>query len=282
MTTVEVLVLIIGIIICVVAFIIPDKKSVDGEGQGAVSEERIKELVNTQMKDAKGQMQEMVDETVSYSVEKAERAMERLTNEKISAVSEFSDTVLEDINKNRDEVMFLYDMLNDKHENLKETAARVSITTKEANEVKEALDVTLKESLTVQSEVVEEEKTEVKKASCEDETDGFEPFDKTSMEKIEVTEDMLLKPDIQPEQEKQIPEEPQQETDIQSTPDIQKTADVQNTPDIQFDDNQDEQLNNNERILELHRMKKSNVAIAKELGLGVGEVKLVIDLYKGM
>ena len=38
-------------------------------------------------------------------------------------------------------------------------------------------------------------------------------------------------------------------------------------------------VNNNKRILKLHQQGKSKVAIAKELGLGVGEVKLVIDLY---
>jgi len=42
----------------------------------------------------------------------------------------------------------------------------------------------------------------------------------------------------------------------------------------------EEGQNNNEKILEMHRQGKSTVAIAKELGLGVGEVKLVIDLYK--
>lgn len=40
--------------------------------------------------------------------------------------------------------------------------------------------------------------------------------------------------------------------------------------------------NNNEKILKLHKQGKSNVAIAKELGLGVGEVKLVIDLFEVM
>ena len=40
--------------------------------------------------------------------------------------------------------------------------------------------------------------------------------------------------------------------------------------------------NNNDEILRLHREGKSKVAIAKELGLGVGEVKLVIDLFEGM
>ena len=38
--------------------------------------------------------------------------------------------------------------------------------------------------------------------------------------------------------------------------------------------------NSNERILALHKAGKSNMAIAKELGLGIGEVKLVIDLFK--
>ncbi|MBR6697377.1 MAG: hypothetical protein IKL73_03775 [Lachnospiraceae bacterium] len=40
--------------------------------------------------------------------------------------------------------------------------------------------------------------------------------------------------------------------------------------------------NSNNRILDLHNQGKSNIEIAKELNLGIGEVKLVIDLYKGM
>ena len=35
---------------------------------------------------------------------------------------------------------------------------------------------------------------------------------------------------------------------------------------------------NTDEILRLYKEGKSNVAIAKELGIGVGEVKLVIDL----
>lgn len=51
---------------------------------------------------------------------------------------------------------------------------------------------------------------------------------------------------------------------------------------IQFEAGNDSKKNNNERILSLHKQGKSNMIIAKELGLGVGEVKLVIDLFKGM
>ncbi|MGN1187596.1 MAG: DUF6115 domain-containing protein, partial [Lachnospiraceae bacterium] len=39
--------------------------------------------------------------------------------------------------------------------------------------------------------------------------------------------------------------------------------------------------NKKEAVLTLHNEGKSNVEIAKTLGLGVGEVKLVIDLFKG-
>lgn len=40
--------------------------------------------------------------------------------------------------------------------------------------------------------------------------------------------------------------------------------------------------NSNDRILVLYRQGMSKVQIAKELGLGVGEVKLVIDLFQGI
>lgn len=39
--------------------------------------------------------------------------------------------------------------------------------------------------------------------------------------------------------------------------------------------------NSNIRILKLHEAGKSNMSIARELGLGIGEVQLVIDLYEG-
>ena len=44
---------------------------------------------------------------------------------------------------------------------------------------------------------------------------------------------------------------------------------------------EENQENNNDRILKLHNEGMSYVDIAKELGLGVGEVKLVINLFKG-
>lgn len=61
-----------------------------------------------------------------------------------------------------------------------------------------------------------------------------------------------------------------------------ETAEDARSVEIQFAKGKDNGRNSNERILELHKAGKSNMAIAKELGLGLGEVKLVIDLFEGV
>lgn len=44
---------------------------------------------------------------------------------------------------------------------------------------------------------------------------------------------------------------------------------------------QEDSSNHNERILELYKQGKPLVDIARELGLGLGEVKLVVELFRG-
>ena len=51
---------------------------------------------------------------------------------------------------------------------------------------------------------------------------------------------------------------------------------------IEGTEEQPEQTNHNEKILALYSQGKSYVEIAKELGLGQGEVRLVVGLYKGV
>ena len=47
-----------------------------------------------------------------------------------------------------------------------------------------------------------------------------------------------------------------------------------------LEDELEDVRNNNERILRLYREGKTVLEIARELGLGTGEVKLVIDLFR--
>lgn len=65
-------------------------------------------------------------------------------------------------------------------------------------------------------------------------------------------------------------------------PHTDEKKDKKKTVNLQFGHENSGQTNHNERILEMHRMGRSNMAIAKDLGLGIGEVKLVIDLFENM
>ena len=211
MGAMEIVLLAAGVIVFVLSFFIPTGKTADA-GTKKLVEKEVKNVVAQEMDEVKERIEDIVDETVDYAVEKTERSLERVSNEKIMAVNEYSDTVLEDINKNHQEVMFLYDMLNDKHENIKSTVSQIEKTVKEA------------------------------------EAAGVQP----------------------PAQE--IPAEEAKESDR-----VQETPEESQAEDISFRDEGFDKENRNEKILELHNAGRTNVEIAKELGLGVGEVKLVID-----
>ncbi len=233
MTGMEIVLLILGVVVFVASFIIPESKKDIEEQSLELGEEKVKEIIDAQMKEAKIQLQDVVDETLSYAVEKSERSLERVSNEKITAVSEFSETVLGDIHKSHQEVMFLYDMLHDKQKNLFETAKEVDKTSAKAKETKNELETAAK---LIQEELITE--TVIKEKS----------FETISFEKVQVEENRVVEPITVPEEE---------------------TVG-------------DDTANNNELILKMHKQGKSNVAIAKELGLGVGEVNLVIDLFEVM
>ena len=228
----EIVLLIAGVIIFTGSFFLP----LGGEKNTGIDQKAAKEeihgLVEEEMNNVRSKMQDKMEETSEDAIEKAERALERLTNEKIMAVNEYSDTVLQEIHKNHEEAMFLYDMLNSKHANIKDTVSKMD------KAVKAAENKTL------------ENKTAENKAAAE----------KTATDKTAGTV-----------AEEKAADAFQTETLIQP----------ENSPQIGFmGETVQEGQNNNEKILEMHKQGKSTVAIAKELGLGVGEVKLVIDLYK--
>ena len=213
MDILEVILLIVGIVIFIGSFLLPAGRSDAARIDTDAAKQEIHGLIEEEMKTVRAQVQ---DKDV---VEKAERSLERLTNEKIMAVNEYSDTVLQEIHKNHEEAMFLYDMLNNKHANIKDTVSKVDKAVKAAEDKVKAIDDT--------------------------------PTVKTE------------------ETEKVIPADEPAKTEEAVSPEIGFMGETA-----------EEGQNNNEKILEMHRQGKSTVAIARELGLGVGEVKLVIDLYK--
>ncbi len=120
MSILEILLLAAGALLITASFFIKTNDDVYTDISGLVKDE-VKKSIEEESENMRKHVEDVVDEAVTYAEEKTERTLERISNEKIMAVNEYSDTVLEEINKNHKEVMFLYDMLNDKQTNLNET-----------------------------------------------------------------------------------------------------------------------------------------------------------------
>ena len=397
MNWLEVALIVFGVGAFAGSFLIKGKSEEEDEGQ-QIDVELIRSVIDKEMGDAKERVAEVVDETLEYAVEKTERASERISNEKIMAISEYSETVLADINKSHQEVMFLYDMLNDKHNNLKETVKHVDKTAREAEEAanaaalalaakaKEDAEVKAREQLEKEAEQKEEAKRKeaLERASqdkearekeyarrqmarlilpMQQEMTGHRQVDLRSMD----MKSLAINPGAgkmdyssKPDAEKTVNDKPAElkplvvksveilSADIVSSNDMKpvsenanvsqvsavdlqtlgsrpedmkvvdvKPADIrpvevysfaEQAPHVERPEKKQAQAaalentvsmmkqqddvtgnapadefgeNNNDRILRLHKEGLSNVDIAKELGLGVGEVKLVINLFKG-
>jgi hypothetical protein len=164
MTVLEILLLAAGAILIAASFFIPEKEEhIDTDISELVREE-VKKSIESESENMRKHVDDVVNEAVGYAEEKTERTLERLTNEKIMAVNEYSDTVLDEINKNHKEVMFMYDMLNDKHKNLKSTVNEATEAAKEAQKTTEELkEVT--ESASVKASEAAPEPVSVKHSS---------------------------------------------------------------------------------------------------------------------
>ena len=276
MNITELILLIFGGIVFTVSFFLPSGGKKEKDGISKADEEEIKEIIGREVEEAKTQISDIVDETITYSMEKTERSMERLTNEKIMAVNEYSDTVLEQINKNHKEADFLYDMLNDKHENLKSTVSEAVKTASEVKKTVKDAEVTAREAKEQAVEIKEQIPAPVPEKE-------FVPI---QAPRVEVT-DGSATAEIEKE-----PEKPKRKTTRKVKPEAsaskEEAVDPEKTEKASKVDlsmaapGKTGGRNSNERILELHKAGKSNMAIAKELGLGIGEVKLVIDLFEGI
>ncbi len=277
----EVILLLAGAVLAVLSFVIPAAKEETSRETKVLAKEEIKSMVDSEMNGIRGHVDDVVDEAVGYAVEKTERSLERLTNEKIMAVNEYSDTVLNEIHKNHEEAMFLYDMLNAKHESLKNTVS-------EANKAVQEVQSTLENVVASQNETMLQTQMEaaVNVGPGIDVVDVSQPrIREPEFQKLDIS---VLS--VEPSQAKNKVAEKDtaagkktsaKKTSSRKKPEEEPAIDVVKEWDF-LADVREPGVNNNEQILALHKQGKSTVAIAKELGLGVGEVKLVIDLYKNL
>jgi hypothetical protein len=195
-----------------------------------------------------------------------------MANEKTMALGDYAVAVCDEIEKNHKEVMFLYSMLDDKQKEIMRTVQDVNGV---KNEVKE--EIKNFESIKAQSYETPAYNEPVYK----------EPEPKTTSSLTEELEALAVNDnyndaDIPSEDNSSFADLADLDNADSSMDDIFAEIDK---ADIDFDEVLENDFkddgNANDIILEMYHNGRSVIEIAKELGLGVGEVKLVIDLYQG-
>ena len=249
MTGIEIFLLLAGCVFMVGSFFITEKLSPSELNKIAeLSQEQLKRIVDSEIQNAGPRREEKVDDQIDASSDLVQRALEKETNLKIMAISDYSDTVIENMNKTHNEIVFLYSMLNDKHTELTGMASDLQ---------RLAADIRNMEETVV---------TAAKKAAmaAENKSDAAQSREA---------------PKVQTVFEKTEPEISDAGLSESSEPSISDLSDT--TDENIAGDSSAEQDNHNREILHLCKEGLTEVEIAKKLGLGIGEVKLVIGLYRG-
>ena len=268
MTVLEIILLVVGVIIFIVSFVFSAKMDESDA-------ERKAELTDIQKEAIERQIRDVFDDQVSEVKERTEIALDKISNVKMNEMNEYSETILSEINRNHNEVMFLYDMLNEKKKEVNNTVRDVIAVKKEINEtirnsqldIEDASDV----GFMAGEQIIQEEKTTKAKKTR---TAKSKKDKDSSQAEVNAADNAATEGETKPTKRKR-------KTTTKSTEKTDDAAIENSAKNNEADIKTASAANNNERILKLNAEGKTVVEIAKELGLGIGEVKLVIDLFRG-
>lgn len=200
------------------------------------------EALEVQKQELKNYADRIFEEKSEDVVVRTDDYLSKISNEKIMSVNDFSTQILEKIDANHKEVVFLYDMLNKKEDEIKQTVQQFD---HEKQEMQEVVGDIIK--LTKQMKATIQKGDETK-------TTAVEKQKKTETKKS-VTKTTAAKP-AAPVKAIENQEDGQLEFAEMMQADRQK-----------------------EEVLKLHKQGKSVLEISKAMGMGQGEVKLIIGLY---
>ena len=272
MAGMEIFLIIIGVTAIIGSFVFEktlEKNDKTNENNSGVTEAMLE-----------GQVSKAVDHILDDRIEETEAKMDKLSNEKIMAVGDYSDNVLKEIDKNHDEVMFLYSMLNEKEKEVKNAV----------NDVEN-----IKRSINVIADNEKVDKADKSETFANNQINNNIKNTRVSKETISDVSDM--KDELLTLQEKKA-EETMEINNVSvkdnnnSNLTISTAKDNRDKTEKNLNLNtgkknkgvaiahKDVKKNNNNKILELYSKGMSNIDIAKKLNLGIGEVRLVIDLYR--
>ena len=285
MTALEIVLLLIGIICVAVSFIF----FMRFDGPENVQSVNVS-LSDKQMEAIKGQIssvfKEQTDELTRNVEVNTKDALEHLSNEKIKELSEYSDTVLAEINKNHTEVMFLYDMLNEKskevHNNIRDLNLAAEAVQEAMTQQNEAISKKTEAEAAENAVKEEQDAKESKPKTTKRTTASKTTASKAAAKSTAVTRKRTTKPKSADADDvkENVSQSESIEKPVSGT--VQETVEKEAQVDNEKQEKPVSNENKKEAVLSLYNDGRSVVEIAKTLGIGVGEVKLVLDLFKGI
>jgi len=294
MDIIVIICLIIGVGCIGASFFIKEKADIDNhEKEKIVEEIRGRALSEDSVKKVMARVEKGFSEKLSAISEDklggfADK-MSEIANDKMLAINDMSGQLMEKIEQNHKEVIFLYDMLNEKSDYLKDFSAKIDglrhELEREEDRIK-ALNNDLDDKMIKVKEVRQTviakpvAPVEVKQEKSRRVPTGIEQA-KAAIKPAEVPAQAknLVK------MKKEVEDIPSDINDIFDTDerDIFKDAEVpeitEEIDEIDLSPELTEELSTNDKILKMHSEGKSVMEISKELGMGQGEVQLILGLY---
>lgn len=270
MTTLEITLIIIGVVFLIGSFMVNDKLShKDLDKIADMSAEELKIITEKGVTAAKKDLSDALDEEITQKQDETKRSLEKEANSKIMAINEYSDTVLDSINKAHNEIMFLYSMLNDKHDELTRLSGDID---KASSRLRSSFEPLSADSAkrAEKTSVAVQKPAEPKSGTIQQDTKP----DMKLMTGIDIS-------GIKTQPASAAPASKAGATAATGTAAAVsvKASDAAFGTPAGSSANADV-INHTHEILKLYKSGKSNVEIAKLLSLGTGEVKLITDLYK--
>jgi hypothetical protein len=294
MDIIVIICLIIGVGCIGASFFIKEKADIDNHEKEKIAEEiRGRALSEDSVKKVMTRVEKGFSEKLSAISEDklggfADK-MSEIANDKMLAINDMSGQLMEKIEQNHKEVIFLYDMLNEKSDYLKDFSAKIDGLRHELEREEERIKALNNDLDDKMIKVKEVRQTVIAKpgnpVAAKQEKSQRVP---TGIEQARAA----VKPDEVPAQAKNLVKMKKEVEDIPSDindifeadeRDIFKDAEVpeitEEIDEIDLSPELTEELSTNDKILKMHSEGKSVMEISKELGMGQGEVQLILGLY---
>ncbi|MDE6852342.1 MAG: hypothetical protein K2J67_07620 [Lachnospiraceae bacterium] len=249
----EIVMVVIGMAAVIYSFRVADTS--ESENETTSKTMHVIDMDTTeQMEQQLQDYQQKVENIAADTELQTEDKLRSLSNESILGISEYSDQVLDKIEKNHADVVFLYNMLNEKQDELKEI---INDSDKMKAELRDELSRLYQEH---------QEWAQITKEELEEMTERCKDAITESYEMAEPEE--ILSEDLESEMDEILHAEDDLPEESAALPQV--------SPE---EPEEPEGFQKQAEILDLYKKGHSVLEISKLLSIGQGEVGFVIGLY---